>query len=64
MPSNQKTQTPKKKKGGFLRFLPFLIAIVIITVIAVTFKLLSRTVPNDPDAIGNTACNLYNGGTF
>ena len=54
-----------QKRAGSLRtnvmFIVVLIAIILIFLIA---KFSGRVIPNTEGAIGNTACNLYNGGIF
>lgn len=63
-PVTQSKPQAAKKKQKWTRFLPLILFAAIIAGIAVSINFMQRTVPNAPDALGNTACNLYNGGFF
>ena len=63
MATSQSTSKNAPKKG-LRRFLPLIIIVGVIGLLYGLSELSTRTIPNDPDAAGNTACNLYNGGLF
>lgn len=54
----------KRRAGGWKNNIMLVLIAVVFVLVFVIAKFSGRVVPNTEGAVGNTACNLYNGGLF